>query len=133
MRAPFDWAARQFAAMGRADARDLAIQIIARYEGTALLANTFRDPDLMARESARVTQWIDALDLPLQLKLARIGRVPGAGCRVPVPVPPGGGYAPASSSSAARVVKSSTRRGNSVASWCRSCGDQRARAICMPR
>jgi TetR/AcrR family transcriptional regulator, transcriptional repressor for nem operon len=70
MRAPVDWATRQFAAMGRADARDLAIQIIARYEGTALLANTFRDPDLMTRESARVTQWIDALDLPLQLKLA---------------------------------------------------------------
>jgi len=62
MRVPVDWAARQFDAMGRTDARDLAIQLIARYEGTALLANAFRDPDLMTRESARVAQWIDSLD-----------------------------------------------------------------------
>jgi TetR/AcrR family transcriptional regulator, transcriptional repressor for nem operon len=64
MRAPIDWVARQFHAMGRPDARDLAIQVIARYQGTALLTNTFRDPDLMTRESARVSQWIDSLDLP---------------------------------------------------------------------
>ena len=62
MREPLDWAERQFRALGRADARDLAIQVIARYQGTALLTTTFRDPDLMAREAARVTQWIDTLD-----------------------------------------------------------------------
>lgn len=61
MTVPIDWAERQFTAMGRPDARDLAVQIIARYQGTALLTSTLRDPDLMIREAARVTQWIDAL------------------------------------------------------------------------
>lgn len=61
MRVPVDWAERQFLAMGRADGRDLAIEVIARYQGTALLANTFRDPELMDREAARVAQWIDSV------------------------------------------------------------------------
>jgi TetR/AcrR family transcriptional regulator, transcriptional repressor for nem operon len=61
MREPVDWAQRQFEAMGRPDARDLAIQVNARYQGTALLTSTFRDPGLMAREAARVADWIDTL------------------------------------------------------------------------
>jgi AcrR family transcriptional regulator len=61
MREPVDWAERQFRAMGRPDARDLAIQVIARYQGTALLTSTFRDPDLMTREAARVSDWLDTL------------------------------------------------------------------------
>jgi TetR/AcrR family transcriptional regulator, transcriptional repressor for nem operon len=61
MRVPLDWAARQFQAMGRPDGRDLAIELIARYQGTALLANTFRDPDLMDREAGRFGQWIDSV------------------------------------------------------------------------
>jgi TetR/AcrR family transcriptional regulator, transcriptional repressor for nem operon len=61
MREPLDWAERQFRAMGRPDARDLAVQVIARYQGTALLANAFRDPSLMSREALRVVEWIDAL------------------------------------------------------------------------
>jgi hypothetical protein len=47
--------------MGRSDGRDLAIELIARYQGTALLANTFRDPDLMDREAVRFAQWIDSV------------------------------------------------------------------------
>ncbi len=62
MREPVDWAERQFAAMGRPDARDLAMQVIARYQGTALLASAFRDPGLMEAEARRVAQWIDTLD-----------------------------------------------------------------------
>jgi TetR/AcrR family transcriptional regulator, transcriptional repressor for nem operon len=61
MRVPVDWAERQFSALGRADARDLAVEVIARYQGSALLASTLRDPDLMARESARVAAWLDAI------------------------------------------------------------------------
>ena len=61
MRVPLDWTERQFRAAGRQDARDLAVQLVARYQGTALLANTFRDPDLMAAEGARVAQWIATL------------------------------------------------------------------------
>jgi len=62
MREPVDWAERQFLAMGRPDARDLAIQVIARYQGTALLTSAFRDPGLMEAEARRVAQWIDTLD-----------------------------------------------------------------------
>jgi len=61
MRVPVDWAARQFEAMGRPDGRELAVELIARYQGTALLANTFRDPGLMDREAARVAQWVDSV------------------------------------------------------------------------
>ena len=71
VRVPLDWTERQFRAMGRPDARDLAVQVVARYQGTALLTSTFRDPDLMTREAARVAQWIDALDLPACSKSPR--------------------------------------------------------------
>ena len=55
------WIEQQFKAMGRRDARDLAFALLASYEGTALLANTFRDPDLMVREGRRLERWIDSL------------------------------------------------------------------------
>jgi hypothetical protein len=61
MRAPIEWVRRQFEAMGRQDASDLAVHLLVRYEGAALLTSTFRDPDLMAREAARTAQWIDSL------------------------------------------------------------------------
>ena len=62
MRTPIEWIRRQFAAMGRTDASELAVHLLARYEGAALLTSTLRDPDLMAREAARTAQWIDDLD-----------------------------------------------------------------------
>jgi TetR/AcrR family transcriptional regulator, transcriptional repressor for nem operon len=61
VRVPLDWTERQFRALGRPDARDLAVQLIARYHGTALLTNTLRDPGLMAAEARRVAQWVDTL------------------------------------------------------------------------
>jgi AcrR family transcriptional regulator len=61
MTLPIDWAERQFDAMGRRDARELAVALIASYQGVALLANTFREPELMAREGRRLERWIDAL------------------------------------------------------------------------
>jgi TetR/AcrR family transcriptional regulator, transcriptional repressor for nem operon len=61
MREPLDWVQRQFAAMGRPDARDLAVEVLARYQGTALLSSAFRDPTLMPREAVRVAAWIDSL------------------------------------------------------------------------
>jgi TetR/AcrR family transcriptional repressor of nem operon len=59
-----DWAERQFRAMGsgdRADARDLAMALVASYQGISLLTNTFRDPELMVREGRRLERWIDSL------------------------------------------------------------------------
>jgi len=56
-----DWAERQFRAMGRRDARDLAVALIASYQGIMLLANTFREPELIDREARRLERWIDSL------------------------------------------------------------------------
>ena len=61
LRLPVDWAERQFRTMGRRDARDLAVALIAAYQGIALLTNTFRDPKLMTREGRRLERWIDSL------------------------------------------------------------------------
>ena len=61
MHTPIAWIEQQFKAMGRRDARDLAFTLLASYEGTALLTNTFRDPELMIREGRRLERWIDSL------------------------------------------------------------------------
>ena len=58
---PVQWAERQFGLIGRRDARDLAVALLAAYQGVALLANTFRDPDVMAREGRRLERWVDSL------------------------------------------------------------------------
>ena len=58
---PIDWAERQFREMGRRDARDLAVALMAAYQGIAVLTNTFRDPELMTREARRLDRWIDSL------------------------------------------------------------------------
>jgi AcrR family transcriptional regulator len=61
MRLPIEWAERQFQALGRQDAHDLAVDLLAAYEGSALLANTMHDPDLLTRAARRIDKWIDAL------------------------------------------------------------------------
>ena len=58
---PIAWAQEQFRLMGRRDAKDLGVALIASYQGASLLANTFRDPDLMLREARRLERWIDSL------------------------------------------------------------------------
>jgi len=59
---PIEWAEQQFRAMGRRDARDLAVALIAAYQGISLLTNTLRDPELMTREARRLERWIDTLN-----------------------------------------------------------------------
>jgi TetR/AcrR family transcriptional regulator, transcriptional repressor for nem operon len=61
MAIPIDWAEQQFREMGRRDARELAVALVASYQGIALLTNTFRDPELMVREARRLERWIDSL------------------------------------------------------------------------
>ena len=56
-----DWAEEQFRQLGRRDARDLAIALLGGIQGAALLANTFRDPELMAGQARRLERWIDSL------------------------------------------------------------------------
>jgi TetR/AcrR family transcriptional regulator, transcriptional repressor for nem operon len=55
------WSEQQFRAMGRRDAGELAVALIAAYQGVALIANSLRDPDVMAREGRRLERWIDSL------------------------------------------------------------------------
>jgi TetR/AcrR family transcriptional repressor of nem operon len=55
------WAEEQFRLMGRSDARDLAVALVAAFQGVSLLTNTLRDPELMAREARRLDRWIDSL------------------------------------------------------------------------
>jgi TetR/AcrR family transcriptional regulator, transcriptional repressor for nem operon len=57
-----DWAEQQFRSMGRNDAHDLAVALVAAYQGISLLTNTLRDPELMTREGRRLDRWIDSLD-----------------------------------------------------------------------
>jgi AcrR family transcriptional regulator len=54
-------AQEQFEQLGRRDARQLAIALVASYEGIALIANTLRDPELIASEARRLERWIDTL------------------------------------------------------------------------
>lgn len=57
-----DWADQQFRAMGRDDAHDLAVDLVAAYEGSAVLSNALGRPELMAGRARRLAKWIDALD-----------------------------------------------------------------------
>jgi AcrR family transcriptional regulator len=61
MALPLDWVEKQFRLMGRRDARDLAVALVASYQGISLITNTFRDPQLMPREAGRLERWIDSL------------------------------------------------------------------------
>jgi len=61
MRLPIEWAEKQFRSLGRRDAHDLALDLLAAYEGSALLANTLRDPSLLSGAARRLNHWIDTL------------------------------------------------------------------------
>jgi TetR/AcrR family transcriptional regulator, transcriptional repressor for nem operon len=56
-----DWAEQRFREMGRSGARDLAIALIAAFQGASLLTNTLRDPEVLVRESRRLERWVDSL------------------------------------------------------------------------
>jgi TetR/AcrR family transcriptional repressor of nem operon len=72
MRLPIEWAEGQFRAMGRRDAGELAVALIASYQGIALLTNAFHDPALMSREGRRLERWIDSL-APAEKRPTRAG------------------------------------------------------------
>jgi TetR/AcrR family transcriptional repressor of nem operon len=58
-----NWIEEQFAAMGREDARELAVALVSAYEGVALLANALKDPGLVTTEIRRLERWIGTLAL----------------------------------------------------------------------
>ena len=55
-----DWAQTQFAQIGREDARERAVALLAGVQGAALLANAFRDTSLMTTQVRHLQRWIDA-------------------------------------------------------------------------
>jgi len=60
--APMAWMAEQFAAMGHEqDAPDLALHLQSALQGASLLTQSRRDPELLAREGARLKSWLDSL------------------------------------------------------------------------
>jgi AcrR family transcriptional regulator len=59
-----DWAEEQFRLLGRRDARDQAIGLMATIQGAALLAGSLRDPDIMSRQARRLARSIDELADP---------------------------------------------------------------------
>ena len=61
MRLPIEWAEDQFRSLGRPDARHLAFDLLAAYEGSALLANTMHDPKALTSAARRIDHWIDTL------------------------------------------------------------------------
>jgi TetR/AcrR family transcriptional regulator, transcriptional repressor for nem operon len=56
-----DWSEAQFRQLGRRDAPDLAMALMSGIQGSALLANTFRDATIMTRQSRHLEKWIDSL------------------------------------------------------------------------
>lgn len=61
LRLILDWTEDQYRQMGRRDSRDLAVALISAVQGAALLANAFRDPDIMTAQVRHLERGIDAL------------------------------------------------------------------------
>jgi AcrR family transcriptional regulator len=61
MRIQLDWTEQQFRAMERHDARDLAVELMAAYQGSAVLTSTLGDAELMTHQAQRLRRWIDQL------------------------------------------------------------------------
>ena len=61
LQVPLEWAERQFRAMRRRDAHDLAVELVAGYQGAAVVASTLGRPELMSRAARRLKKWIEAL------------------------------------------------------------------------
>ncbi|MER5326109.1 LmrA/YxaF family transcription factor [Streptosporangium roseum] len=56
MRLLVDRVEQQFRTMGRDDSHDLAITLVATYQGISLLTTTFRDPELMTSQIHRLDE-----------------------------------------------------------------------------
>lgn len=62
------WIQKQFGGMGfdKRLARDHALHLVGRRQGSVLLANTFKDPAITRREAARLKEWL--ADMPVETK-----------------------------------------------------------------
>ncbi|MFZ5864223.1 MAG: TetR/AcrR family transcriptional regulator [Nitrospirota bacterium] len=56
------WLEAQFRLLGSGkESSDHALHLVSALQGASLLTNTFKDPKLMLRETARLTKWVKAL------------------------------------------------------------------------
>ncbi len=55
-----EWLSGQFRAMGRSDAEDLGVWLIASIQGVILMANAMSDPGVIERQIGQLKAWIDA-------------------------------------------------------------------------
>ena len=56
-----EWAAEQFRLLGRSDAQELGVALVAAMQGIILMANAMHDPQVLVRQVARVKQWVAEL------------------------------------------------------------------------
>jgi AcrR family transcriptional regulator len=57
------WAEQQFGALGRRDARELAVELLVTYQGSAVVSSALGEPELLARQARRLQKWIEALQV----------------------------------------------------------------------
>lgn len=63
MQLQVDWVEQQFRALGRHDPRDLAVQLLAAWQGGAVLASALGQSGLMADQARRIQEWIANLEV----------------------------------------------------------------------
>jgi TetR/AcrR family transcriptional regulator, transcriptional repressor for nem operon len=63
LQAYLDWAATQFRLLGKdeEEAKDFALDLISSMQGTFLLSNSFRSPELLERKLQRLEEWLRTL------------------------------------------------------------------------
>lgn len=61
IRQQLDWMAAQLESLGVEDAAARGFELLATLQGTALLANTLHDPELVARQVRRSRDWLASL------------------------------------------------------------------------
>jgi AcrR family transcriptional regulator len=62
MRSLVVWTEMQFREMGRRDARDLALELVAMYQGGAAVASALGDPEVFTQQARRMRRWLDGIE-----------------------------------------------------------------------
>ena len=56
------WSEQQFRLLGKEkESSDLALHLVSVLQGASLLTHTFRQPELITRETSRLKEWVNAL------------------------------------------------------------------------
>jgi len=59
--AQIKWATAQFKLLGRKDAADAAVQLVATLQGISLLCNTMKSPAVITRQAALLCDWVNQM------------------------------------------------------------------------